>query len=76
LCECPPDTQCIGVLKDIEEAPDMIKGSYCVPNCMAKAKECQPEDIDDDGEKENRMCVPSSDSEEPWKWKCAEVETE
>jgi len=72
LCECPPDTQCMGVLKDIEEAPDMIKGSYCVPNCIANAAECQPEEID--GEMVNKMCVPSSDSEEPWKWKCAEVE--
>lgn len=73
LCECPPDTKCLSVLKDIEDAPDMIKGSYCVPRCMANDA-CFPDDIDGDGELENRMCTPSSDSEKPWQWTCKEVE--
>lgn len=73
LCECPPDTKCLSILKDIEDAPDMIKGSYCVPRCMANDL-CFPEDVDGDGEVENRMCTPSKDSEKPWQWSCQDVE--
>ena len=59
LCECPPDTVCESVLTDIEDAPEKIAGSYCVPNCIATPCETAGE-----------VCTPSSDSEEPWKWKC------
>ncbi len=67
LCECPPNTKCISILKDIEGAPDKIKGSYCVPSCIANDM-CYPI------AGENRMCVPSSDSTKPWQWKCATVD--
>jgi hypothetical protein len=69
LCECPPDTKCLSILKDIEEAPDMIKGSYCIPNCISGTGDgCYP------ANGVNRMCVPSTDSEKPWQWKCEEVD--
>ena len=66
LCECPPNTKCVEVLGDIEEAPNKVKGSYCVPNCIASG-ECYP-NINGDGE--NFTCMPSKDSEKPWQWKC------
>ena len=62
LCECPPNTTCEDVLGDIEGAPEKIKGSYCVPNCIAEP--CGDGDI----------CTPSSDSEKPWQWSCEEFE--
>jgi hypothetical protein len=67
LCECPPNTQCVDVLGDIEAAPDKVKGSYCVPNCIAGG-ECYPQGG------ENYMCTPSKDSEKPWQWACSEVD--
>jgi len=73
LCECPPDTKCISVLGDIEEAPSKVKGSYCVPGCMAEGK-CYPNDDDGDGEIENYACAPSKDSEKPWQWKCTKFD--
>ncbi len=60
LCECPPNTKCEDVLGDIEEAPEKIKGSYCVPNCIARP--CEAE----------KVCSPSKDSEKPWEWACKE----
>ncbi|MCP4604299.1 MAG: hypothetical protein GY847_27890 [Proteobacteria bacterium] len=63
LCECPPNTICESVLnKNVQGAPDNIKGSYCIPNCIADGCEHHTQ-----GEE----CKPSSDSEEPWKWHCA-----
>lgn len=73
LCECPPDTKCISVLGDIEEAPSKVKGSYCVPGCIASG-ECYPQDTNGDDEIENFACAPSKDSEKPWQWKCKEFE--
>jgi len=60
LCECPPNTRCEEVLGDIEEAPEKIKGSYCVPNCISSACEA------------GYICTPSKDSEKPWQWTCQE----
>lgn len=60
LCECPPNTLCEEVLTGIEEAPDKIKGSYCIPKCIANP--CTSPEI----------CTPSSNPEEPWNWKCKE----
>ena len=74
LCECPPNTKCVEVLGDIQEAPSKVKGSYCVPNCIASG-ECYPQDTNDDGEVENYSCAPSKDSEKPWQWKCMEFDT-
>jgi hypothetical protein len=69
LCECPPSTNCIKVLGDnIEAAPDKIKGSYCIPKCIDEG--CQEVRHTRDGNLIRQKCVPSSDSEEPWKWKC------
>lgn len=62
LCECPPNTKCEEVLGDIEEAPEKIKGSYCVPNCISSA--CD----------EGSMCTPSKDSDKPWEWTCKELD--
>jgi hypothetical protein len=59
LCECPPNTLCEEVLTKIEEAPEKIAGSYCIPKCIANG--C-PEQDD--------VCVPSKNAEEPWNWKC------
>jgi len=73
LKECPPNTKCVEVLGDIAEAPDKVKGSYCVPNCIASG-ECYPDDTDGDDEVENMTCIPSKDSEKPWQWKCTEVD--
>ena len=61
LCECPPNTTCEQVLNDIEEAPEKITGSYCIPQCIAVP--CAGE---------NEICVPSSNSEKPWQWKCVD----
>jgi len=60
LCECPPNTLCEKVLTGIEEAPDKVTGSYCIPKCIA-APCFLPE-----------VCTPSKDAEEPWNWKCKE----
>ena len=73
LCECPPNTKCVDVLSDIEAAPDKVKGSYCVPNCIAGG-ECFPQ-LDEDSKLVNYMCMPSKDSEKPWQWTCSEFET-
>ncbi|MCP4676900.1 MAG: hypothetical protein GY854_15565 [Deltaproteobacteria bacterium] len=60
LCECPPNTTCKSILgKNIEDAPTKIQGSYCIPACIVE--ECTYSD---------QVCSPSSDSKEPWKWKC------
>ncbi len=60
LCDCPPNTRCKLILgKNIEKAPSKIQGSYCIPECLDQ--ECTYE---------NEVCSPSSDSKEPWKWKC------
>lgn len=68
LCECPGDTRCQLVLgKSIEGAPDKIKGSYCMPKCIAEKGSC---DIAG-----GQRCTPSSSSDEPWKWKCREPST-
>jgi len=72
LCECPPNTTCVDVLSDIEEAPEKVKGSYCVPNCIAGG-ECTGYE-NDDGDWIDRMCMPSTDSEKPWQWKCTEFD--
>jgi hypothetical protein len=58
LCECPPNTLCEKVLTGIEEAPDKITGSYCIPKCIANP--CLPPEV----------CTPSTNAEEPWNWKC------
>jgi hypothetical protein len=60
LCECPPGTECSPdvISNNIEQVPDKLKGSYCIPGCIVRG--C------DSGE----VCKPSNDSEEPWKWKC------
>jgi hypothetical protein len=60
LCECPPNTKCEEVLGSIEEAPEKVTGSYCIPDCIATP--CEPPEI----------CVPSKNSEKPWNWKCVE----
>jgi hypothetical protein len=60
LCECPPNTLCEEVLTAIEEAPEKVTGSYCIPKCIA-APCTLPE-----------ICTPSSNAEEPWNWKCKE----
>lgn len=60
LCDCPPGTECSSdvIANNIDQVPDKLKGSYCIPRCIAER--CSI------GEK----CSPSSDSDEPWKWKC------
>lgn len=60
LCECPPNTLCEEVLGAIEEAPEKITGSYCIPKCIANT--CDLPEI----------CTPSKNAEEPWNWKCKE----
>lgn len=65
LCECPTSTQCVSVLgNNIEDAPEKVKGSYCIPNCVIEG--CAG--MDNEGNRQK--CTPSSDSEEPWKWRC------
>ncbi len=58
LCECPSNTKCISVLSKSMPAPENIRGSYCMPNCVY------------DHCFEDQRCTPSSDSKEPWKWSC------
>ena len=60
LCNCPPGTECSPdvISNNIDEVPDKLKGSYCIPACVAKP--CNPDE----------KCAPSSDSKEPWKWQC------
>jgi hypothetical protein len=60
LCECPPGTVCSPnvISNNIDEVPDKLKGSYCIPECIANP--CT----------EKEKCTPSNDSDEPWKWKC------
>lgn len=68
LCECPPNTKCEKVLgNNIADAPDKIKGSYCVPNCILEG--CTEFKMVA-GEQVFKQCLPSSDSDEPWMWKC------
>ncbi len=65
LCECPPNTQCVSVLSNaIADAPEKVKGSYCIPNCIADG--CTGTNAQGNLEE----CTPSSDSKEPWQWKC------
>jgi hypothetical protein len=61
LCECPPGTVCSPyvISNNIDQVPEALKGSYCIPDCIAKP--CANDD---------EVCSPSSDSDEPWKWKC------
>jgi hypothetical protein len=72
-CKCPPNTKCVEVLGDIQEAPAKVKGSYCVPNCMASG-DCYSSDKNNDGEVEKLVCMPSKDSKKPWQWKCTEFD--
>jgi hypothetical protein len=72
-CQCPPNTKCVEVLGDIQEAPSKVKGSYCVPNCIASG-ECYPQDNNADGTVENFTCMASKDSAKPWQWKCSEFD--
>jgi hypothetical protein len=72
-CQCPPNTKCVEVLGDIQEAPAKVKGSYCVPNCMASG-DCYSWDKNNDGDIEKLTCMPSKDSEKPWQWKCTEFD--
>ena len=61
LCECPPGSICSPdvVSNNIDQVPDKLKGSYCIPDCIAEP--CS---------RESEICTPSNDSDEPWKWKC------
>jgi hypothetical protein len=64
LCDCPSSTTCPSgadttVGGNIEGAPDKIKGSYCIPNCVLEGCTVTGE-----------VCTPSTDSEQPWKWRC------
>ena len=64
LCECPSGSFCSDevVSNNIEQVPDAIKGSYCLPNCIGNPdKYCL---------ELTKKCVPPTDSEEPWKWQC------
>ena len=63
MCDCPAGSFCSDeVVGNIEDIPDSIKGSYCIPNCIGQAGgECSGID---------KYCVPPTDSEEPWKWQC------
>lgn len=73
LCECPPNTRCVRVLgDDIATAPDKIKGSYCIPKCIDDGCPQVRPITGPDGEKiqQRQVCIPSSDSKEPWNWKC------
>lgn len=64
LCECPPNTRCVPVLgKEIEEAPEKIQGSYCIPKCIENI--CPASSTT-----ERPACVPSKNSDEPWDWHC------
>ncbi len=66
LCECPPNTKCIQILgNNIADAPEKVKGSYCIPSCIAEG--CTGERA---GGTQTQVCTPSSDSKEPWQWKC------
>ena len=60
LCDCPPGTICSAdvISNNIDQVPDKLKGSYCIPDCIANP--CNT----------NETCTPSNDSDEPWKWKC------
>ena len=61
LCECPPGSVCSPdvVSNNIDQVPDKLKGSYCIPDCIA-----------DPCSGPTEKCTPSNDSDEPWKWKC------
>lgn len=64
LCECPSGTVCSEdvVNNNIDQIPDTLKGSYCLPGCIDEP--CtEVGGID-------YKCTPPNDSEEPWKWKC------
>lgn len=61
LCECPSNTSCQLVLGKNINAPEKIKGSYCMPKCIADKTKCL---------EQGKICTPSSDSDEPWNWKC------
>lgn len=58
MCECPPNTKCETV--DFPaEAPEKVRGFYCIPNCIAEG--CLGA---------NEKCTASNNSDEPWAWKC------
>jgi hypothetical protein len=65
LCPCPTRTTCVEVLGSDIEAPEKVRGSYCMPNCVADPTQCTVDET----------CTPSSNSEEPWKWSCKAIET-
>jgi hypothetical protein len=66
LCDCPSGSFCSeDVVGNIEEIPDAIKGSYCLPNCIGDYQTYCPERPDS-----HTYCEPPTDSEEPWKWQC------
>jgi hypothetical protein len=62
LCECPSGSECSPdvVNNNIEQIPDTIKGSYCVPSCISEGLCFQT----------NMECKPPKSSKEPWKWEC------
>ena len=60
LCECPTRTTCVEVLGSDIDAPEKVRGSYCMPNCVADPLMCTVDET----------CTPSSDSDAPWKWSC------
>ena len=62
LCECPSGSLCSPevVNNNIEQIPESIKGSYCLPGCLGQ-NFCNTTGTE---------CMPSSDSAEPWKWTC------
>ena len=64
LCPCPTRTTCVEVLGSDIEAPENVQGSYCMPNCVADPTLCAEEET----------CTPSSNSDEPWLWKCKVID--
>jgi hypothetical protein len=74
LCECPPSTKCVEVLKPMKGISDKIPGSYCVPGCIAEpCPKVQDKDTEDNVYPRPQICSPSKDSKEPWKWQCLDV---
>lgn len=75
LCECPPNTLCETVSFPIE-APEKVRGFYCIPKCIAEGcKEAETKYQDKHGESVPHECTASSNSDEPWAWKCKPQKT-